>query len=159
MLEKHELILCTDSEVEIDAEKVIRPILVVPDVGYVAARLDLGDAARSVSLVMTRDSGAEARAIEEPVTESSIRREYVAFARARMGSQRSVVLELIRNEIRMQMTPELQTLQGLKSAVATIQAFEYSKFLTLPRGCEAEWIGDRMLTHECAAPALPPSLH
>ena len=61
-----------------------------------------------------------------------------------MGSQRSVINELIRNEVRLQMTPENQ--KNFASAVAVIPGFDYSKFLTMARGLEAEWTGTRSLT-------------
>ena len=77
-LEEHELIMgSVDCVREICPTTVLRPILVVPELGYVAARLDMGDSARSMSLILA--SSSELRVIAEPTTDTSIRIEYACM--------------------------------------------------------------------------------
>ena len=85
------------------------------------------------------------KAIEEPVTEASYRADFADFYLARNGGENGSTLDLVRNECRMQMTPELQ--QNLAQATVTIPGFGFARFLGMTRGREAEWLGDREQTY------------
>ena len=67
------------------------------------------------------------------------------------GGENASTFDLIRNECRLQMTPELQ--QNLAQATVTISGFGFARFLGMTRGREAEWLGDRVQTYRLRVPS------
>ena len=126
----------------IDRASVRRPILLVPELARHSARLDHGDAVKIVRLVM--DSDAEVKPIEEPVTDKSLKHDFIEIALAKYGGNLDVITKPIRNECRLQITPD--EVPNLRAAVAEIRDYDHGKFMLLMRGREPEWLGDRELT-------------
>ena len=141
-LEEYELVLGA-KDIEVPQAAVTRPIVIVPDQAIYVARLDFGDAARSMPLRLVRGSLV---AFTEPATQATIREDLSRFALAMNSTARASMLTTLRNESRLQAVPELQ--KNFRNASVVLPAVQHSHFLLLPHAKQAEWLGDREQTFE-----------
>ena len=98
-LDEHELVLGCD-EIEVPVECFLRPILVVPTQAYVTYEVDLGDAVRSASLMLTAQ--ADLDAIREPASDLTIREDYYNYMQATNPAAQLAMYKMVRNETRLQ---------------------------------------------------------